>query len=101
MSDNKLPEGIRYFEKHANAPDFVIDSLVITIDDFLQFIADNPDVLTEYQGKKQLKLQRLRSKQGKIYLSVDTFQPQAQQQAAPSNNGKPGAFDNGDNGLPF
>jgi len=99
MSDNKLPEGIRYFEKHANAPDFVIDSLVITIDDLNAFVQNNPDVLTEYNGKKQLKLQRLRSKQGKIYLSVDTFQPQAQQQAAPSNNGKPSADEIGD--LPF
>jgi hypothetical protein len=90
MSDNKLPEGIRYFEKHANAPDFVIDSLVITIDDFNAFVEQNPDLLTEYNGKKQLKLQRLRSKQGKMYLSVDTFQPQAQQQAAPINNSLPG-----------
>ena len=56
MSDNKLPEGIRYFEKHANAPDFVIDSLVITIDDLNAFVQNNPDVLTEYNGKKQLKL---------------------------------------------
>ena len=89
MSDNKLPEGIRYFEKHANAPDFVIDSLVITIDDFNAFVEQNPDLLTEFKGKKQLKLQRLRSKQGKIYLSVDTFQPQAQQQG-PINNSLPG-----------
>ena len=89
MSENKLPEGIRYFEKHQNAPDFVIDSLVITIDDFNNFIANNPDVLTEYKGKKQLKLQRLKSKQGKIYLSVDTFQPTAKPQGAvaPQSNG--------------
>jgi len=85
MSENKLPEGIRYFEKHANAPDFVIDSLVITIDDFNAFVENNPDLLTEYNGKKQLKLQRLKSKQGKIYLSVDTFKPQARE-AAPQGN---------------
>lgn len=89
MSENKLPEGIRYFEKHANAPDFVIDALVITIDDFNAFVTANPELLTEFNGKKQLKLQRLRSKQGKIYLSVDTFQP-TPREAAPINNSLPG-----------
>ena len=99
MSENKLPEGIRYFEKHANAPDFVIDSLVITIDDFNAFVANNPELLTEFNGKKQLKLQRLRSKQGKIYLAVDTFQPKAKEEGPYTSNNNNIAADVSD--LPF
>lgn len=78
MAENILPEGVRFFEKNANAPDFVLGSFVVSIDDLNAFVAANPQYLTEYQGKKQLKLQQLRSKAGKVYLNVDTFKPTAQ-----------------------
>lgn len=68
-----LPEGIRLFPKHEKAPDFVIAAMVITLSDLEKFFKDKPELLTEYNGKKQLKLQILKSKDGKPYATVDTF----------------------------
>ena len=78
MAENILPEGVRFFDKNQNAPDFVLGSLVITLDDFKAFVNNNAHLLTEYQGKKQIKLQLLKSKAGKTYLNVDTFKPTEQ-----------------------
>ena len=74
--DNKLVSGIRYFEKRQNAPDFVLGSLVITPNDLWKFCKDNPEILTDYNGNKQLKMQILKSKAGNAYLAVDTFKPE-------------------------
>jgi hypothetical protein len=79
MAENKLPEGIRLFAPHQYAPDFVIASLVITLDDLYKFTKENPDMCGEYQGKKQLKLQIKRSRDGKLYSDVDTYGTAAHQ----------------------
>ena len=73
MSDKKFPEGVRFFTPHSKAPDFVIGSLVITPNDLVAWLKKEPELLTEYEGKKQIKLQVLKSKEGKPYLQVDTF----------------------------
>jgi len=75
MADQKLPEGIRLFQKNDNAPDFVIASMVITLDDLTKYFKENQDLLTEFNSKKQLRLQILKSKEGKPYAAVDTFKP--------------------------
>jgi len=75
MADQILPEGIRFFPKHANAPDFVIGSMVVTMNDLFEFCKSKPELLTEYNGKKQIKLQLLKSKEGKLYAAVDTYKP--------------------------
>jgi hypothetical protein len=75
MADQILPEGIRFFPKNDKAPDFVIGTLVVTLDDLAAFFANRPELLTEYKDKKQLKLQLLKSKDGKLYAAVDTFKP--------------------------
>lgn len=88
QNNRPLPEGVRFFNRHQNAPDFVLASLVITLDELYNFAKNNPQLLADYQGKKQIKLQVLRSKEGKIYSVVDTYgtpaqtaqQPQQQQQ---------------------
>lgn len=72
---------VRLFPAHPNAPDFVLASAVIGLDEFFGFVNANPQFLTEYQGKKQLKIQILRSKEGKLYSVVDEYKPQAQQPA--------------------
>ena len=96
MAEQILPQGIRFFPKNDKAPDFVLGTLVVTLDDLTQFFQDRSDLLTEYNNKKQLKLQLLRSKEGKLYAAVDTFKPQpkdtAPQQAAVVDD---------DLGLPF
>ena len=76
MADQILPEGIRFFPKHANAPDFVLGTMVVTLDDLTKFFNDRKDLLTEYNGKKQLKLQLLKSREGKLYSAVDTYKAQ-------------------------
>ena len=71
---------IRLFPAHPNAPDFVLASGVIGLDEFFAFVQANPQLLTDYQGKAQLKFQILRSKEGKLYTQVDDFKPQQQSQ---------------------
>ena len=75
MADQILPEGLRFFNKRDTSPDFVVGALVITLDDLKNFVETRPELLTEYNGKKQLKLQILKSKEGKLYSSVDTWKP--------------------------
>jgi len=75
MADQILPQGVRFFNKKATQPDFVIGALVITPDDLNAFCIDNAGLMTEYNGKKQLRLQVLKSKDGNLYASVDTWKP--------------------------
>lgn len=79
--DKKLVQGIRVFNPHANAPAFVKASIVITLNDLVKFGKDNPELLTEYNGAKQLKLQMLESRDGKLYVAVDTYKPGATTQS--------------------
>lgn len=98
-----FPEGIRFFNKHPNAPEWVLASGVITLDDLFAFAHNNPNLLTDYNGKKQLKIQILLSREGTIYSTVDTYgtpsyqpprqQPQAQGWGAPQQpQGQPQPF---------
>jgi hypothetical protein len=66
-------EGFRTFAKNVKAPDFVLGGMVITLDEFYSFIDKHTDLLTDYQGKKQLKLQILRGKDGRVNFTVDTW----------------------------
>jgi len=61
------------FPKHEKAPDFVIATMVITMDDLNKFYDDHEEFFTVYQGKKQLRLQILKSKEGKPYPVIDTY----------------------------
>ncbi len=72
MADAIFPEGIRVFSPHAKAKDFVKGSLVITPNDLFKWLKANENLLTEYEGKKQLKLQILEGKKG-LYVAVDTY----------------------------
>lgn len=78
---------VRLFPAHPNAPDFVLASAVIGLDEFCGFIQQNPHLLTEYQGKKQLKIQILRSKEGRIYSVVDDYRPAPQPAQQPAQWG--------------
>lgn len=91
---------IRLFPAHPNAPDFVLASGVIGMDEFFNFAQANPQLLTEYQGKAQLKFQILRSKEGKLYTVVDDFKPAAQA-PAPQQNGWGASNGQEPDDLPF
>jgi hypothetical protein len=99
MAENILAEGLRFFEKNANAPDFVMGTIVITIDEFKNFINNNQEHLTDYNGKKQLKLQQLKSKQGKVYFNVDNYKPSTAPTAGPHS--APATVPQLDSSLPF
>ena len=76
MADQIFMEGIRCFPKKETQPDFVIGSMVLTISDVLAFFNTRKDLVTQYNGKDQMKLQLLKSKSGGgIYLAVDTYKP--------------------------
>lgn len=75
MAEPKIyPKGIVTFPKNEKAPDFVLGTMVITPNDFMEWIKENKSLLTEYNGKSQIRLQILNGNKG-IYLTVDTFKP--------------------------
>ena len=81
MADKKIyPKGIRTFAPREGAPDFVLGTMIITLNDFITFAKENPDLLTEYEGNKQLKCQMLAGDNGP-YLTVDTWKPDSKKKA--------------------
>lgn len=73
MSETKIyPKGIRCFPKHEKQPEFVLGAMVISVNEFQKFINENQNLLTDYNGESQLKLQILNGSKG-IYLTVDTY----------------------------
>lgn len=101
MADQILPKGLRFFNKKDSQPDFVIGSLVITLNELVQFAKDNPQLLSEYNGQKQLRLQVKRSKEGNMYAEVDTWKPTGNTQPAANLHDKPTVLPELDNDLPF
>ena len=83
MSNTVYPEGVRAFSPRPAAPDFVKGSLVITPNDLFAWLKANESLLTEYNGKKQIRLNILEGQKG-LYVTVDTFQPQQ-----PADNWEP------------
>lgn len=75
MADKIFADGVRLFPKHDKAPDFVIGTLIITPNDLVTWLKANPQHLTDYEGKKQLKLQLTKSQGGKLVAAVDTWKP--------------------------
>ena len=78
MAETIYPEGVAVFSPHDKAPDFVVGSLVITPNDLISWLKKNEGLLTEYKGKKQLKLQIKKGTKG-LYCSVDTYKQKENQ----------------------
>lgn len=96
MADQILPKGVRLFNKHQNAPDFVIGSLVITPNDLVAWLKEQPELMTEYNGAKQIRLQMLKSKDGNLYAAVDQYKATASEAKA-----EPAVKIEDTSGLPF
>ena len=77
MSEAIYPKGIRIFDRHPKSPAFVKGSVVITVNELIQFCKENPNLLSEYEGKKQLKLQMVEKKDGGLTFKVDTYKTAA------------------------
>ena len=75
MNEKKYADGVRFFERKDNQPDFVLGALVITPGDLSEWAINNPDLTSNYKGKAQVKFQVKRSKDGKIYIELDTYKP--------------------------
>lgn len=75
MTEKKYADGVRFFERKDNQPDFVLGALVITPEDLMQWANSNPDLTSNYKGKDQVKFQVKRSKEGKVYIELDTYKP--------------------------
>lgn len=99
MAEQILPKGVRFFNKHSNAPDFVIGSLVITPNDLVAWLKEQPELMSDYNGAKQIRLQVLKSKEGNLYCAVDTYKKDA---AAPTRTDSNTVLpDLEDGNLPF
>ena len=75
MSEKVFCKGLRTFPKHEKQPEFVLGSLIIEPETLIEFIkGEGKQYLTEYKGKKQLKLQMLKPKDGNgVNFVVDTY----------------------------
>jgi len=82
MSDKVYPKGLRTFPPREGAPDFVKGTLIVTLNDLIKFAKGRPDLLTEYNGQKQLKCNILEGDKG-LYFQVDTWKPDANQRPEP------------------
>ena len=69
MSETIFADGLWFNEKRENAPDFVLGGISIDVDKFAHFVNDN-------QKDGKVNIQILRSKAGKPYCALDTFEPQ-------------------------
>lgn len=81
MAETIYPKGFRSFSRRESAPEFVLGTLIIDPNEFFAFVKENPDYISEYTSKegvksKQLKLNILKSKDGRIYFTVDTYKQQ-------------------------
>ena len=72
----KFPKGIRIFGPKPSAPSFVKGQIIITLNELNEFCKANTDLLSEYQGQKQLKLSILEKKDGSgLNVVIDTYKP--------------------------
>jgi hypothetical protein len=72
MSNTIYPKGLRVFSPNENAPDFVKGNVIITPRELTDWIKENANLLTDYKGQKQLKLQLLQGDKG-LYFKVDDY----------------------------
>ena len=84
-TETVYPKGIRTFAKSAKQPDFVLGEMVMSIEEFKDWLIQEADVyFTKYQGKDQLRFQIIRGRDGKPpYLTVNTFKPKAETEQDP------------------
>ena len=74
------PKGIQVFPKNEKAPEWVHETIIITPELLTEWCnGDGEKHLTEYKGKKQIKLQ-ITVYNGKPSISVDTYKKQVTNQ---------------------
>ena len=81
MAETIYPQGLKAFEPRKGAPEYVKADIVITVDEFIQWLKNNDKLFSEYKGNAQLRCQMKEGKSG-LYISVDTWKPQEAKQEA-------------------
>ncbi len=76
MADRKYPEGIRVFSPRQGSPDFLRGSILITPNVLFKWLKENENLLTEYEGQKQINLDLLDGNKG-LYVAVNTYKKDA------------------------
>lgn len=73
MSDKIYVKGLRGFKPHDKSPDFVLGSVILTIEELREFFNEQKAEVAEYNGKHQLKADVLRSKDGGLTFQLNTY----------------------------
>ena len=101
MEEKKYAKGL-FVKRNEKAPEFVVCSLSIKTDDFIQFLRENTN------DKGYVNLQVLKSKdKGSLYAIVDTFTPKTDnvstepKKSVKTKESDPFKNGNSDGDLPF
>jgi hypothetical protein len=100
MAKTVYVDGMRVFKPHANAPDFVKGTLLITVNDLIVFAKANEQYMRDYKGAKQLPCQILSNDNGDLSITLDTFKPSNQDGGSEPQGAPPSGGDVGSE-LPF
>lgn len=68
-------DGLNVFEPSENAPEWIKADMVINPTQLVKWLEQNDQHLKEGKRGLELRLQIKKSAQGKLYASVDTYQP--------------------------
>ena len=73
-------DGLNVYTPNENAPDWVKVSMVINPSKLVKWLQQNDDYLKEGKHGLELRLQIKQSAQGKLYASVDTYEPKLKEE---------------------
>jgi len=68
-------DGLNVYTPSENAPDWIKADMVINPTQLVKWLQDNDQHLKEGKRGLELRLQIKQSAQGKLYASVDTYEP--------------------------
>jgi len=88
-------DGLNVYTPSENAPDWIKADMVINPTQLVKWLQDNDQHLKEGKRGLELRLQIKQSAQGKLYASVDTYEPKLKAEVT----SKAVTVDDGD--LPF
>lgn len=100
MADEILMTGMRFFDKRATAPDWVLMEFVIEPVSLFDFLNSKKEFESEFNGNFQIKGTVKRSKNGNPYAVLNTYKKQTEQPNAPATVSREKLIDPIDD-LPF
>ena len=118
MNENQkvFPQGIRTFKKNDNAPDWILGSMVVSLNDFFDWCkGEGAKYQSDYKGTKQIRFDVTMTKDNRPNLVVNTYGMNVDETGLPETDIKPEAKEpsskkknepykkpeDDDSGLPF